>query len=62
MTYYDPFLAAWLTGPAGQAAARQSVQITQTLNGLESFEYTVFGVRVAPVASAFDTDRLQPTR
>jgi lysophospholipase L1-like esterase len=56
MTYYDPFLAAWLLGPAGQALARQSVQIVNTLNGLETFEYRVFGMKVADVSGAFETN------
>jgi lysophospholipase L1-like esterase len=55
MTYYDPFLAAWLTGPAGQATARESVQVVNVLNGLERFDYTIFGFRVADVSAAFHT-------
>jgi lysophospholipase L1-like esterase len=56
MTYYDPFLAAWLLGPAGQDLARQSVQITNLVNGLETFEYRLFGLRVADVSGAFQTN------
>ena len=56
MTYYDPFLAAWLLGPAGQAVARQSVQDANTLNGLEAFEYRIFGMKVADVSGAFHTN------
>jgi lysophospholipase L1-like esterase len=56
MTYYDPFLAAWLLGPAGQALARQSVQIANKLNRLETFEYRIFGVKVADVSGAFQTN------
>ena len=56
MTYYDPFLAAWLLGPAGQDLARQSVQIANKLNALETFEYRIFGVKVADVSGAFQTN------
>jgi lysophospholipase L1-like esterase len=56
MTYYDPFLAAWLLGPAGQALARESVQVANTLNGLEAFEYRILGLKVADVSGAFHTN------
>ena len=56
MTYYDPFLAAWLLGPTGQALARESVQVANTLNGLETFEYRIFGMKVADVSGAFQTN------
>ena len=56
MTYYDPVLAAWLLGPAGQAVARQSVQVANTFNGLETFEYEIFGMKVADVSGAFHTN------
>jgi lysophospholipase L1-like esterase len=56
MNYYDPFLAAWLTGPAGQELARLSVVFNHSLNGLESAIYTVAGIPVADVAGAFSTD------
>jgi lysophospholipase L1-like esterase len=56
MTYYDPFLAAWLLGPTGQALARESVQVANTFNGLETFEYRIFGMKVADVSGAFQTN------
>jgi lysophospholipase L1-like esterase len=55
MNYYDPFLAAWLIGPAGQVLASQSVQILQVLNGLEASAYAAGDVEVADVAAAFST-------
>jgi lysophospholipase L1-like esterase len=55
MNYYDPFLAAWLNGPAGQALAIQSVQILQVLNGLEANAYAAGDVDVADVAAVFST-------
>ena len=56
MTYYDPFLAAYLAGPGGPALAQQSLAITDTLNTLETFIYRLLGFRVADVAGAFSTD------
>jgi lysophospholipase L1-like esterase len=58
MTYYDPYLASWLAGPAGQAVARQSVQLTVLLNGVLTGVFTAAGVRVADVAGAFATTDL----
>jgi lysophospholipase L1-like esterase len=55
MNYYDPYLAAWLSGPAGQVLATQSVQILQALNGLETSAYAAGNVEVADVAAAFST-------
>ncbi len=55
MNYYDPYLAAWLSGPAGQVLATQSVQILQALNGLEANAYAAGEVEVADVAGAFST-------
>jgi len=53
MTYYVPELAAWLTGPPGQASARASEQLAVTFNGLLSEVYQTFGARIADVFSAF---------
>jgi lysophospholipase L1-like esterase len=56
MTYYDTVLAAWLTGPAGQALARQSLQFIHELNGLIGIIFRFARSRVADVAKAFSTD------
>jgi lysophospholipase L1-like esterase len=56
MTYYDPYLAAWLAGTTGLRTARESVIITNALNAIESAEYAVFGVRIADVSAAFRTN------
>lgn len=58
MTYYDPYLAAWLRGPAGQAVARQSLALTTLLNDVLTGVYTAGDVRVADVATAFATTDL----
>lgn len=57
MNYYDPFLAAWLEGDAGQALAQQSVQLTTTFNGVLAQIYGRAGIRVADVAGAFMTTK-----
>lgn len=55
MNYYDPFLAEWLQGPAGQALVQQSVQLTTQFNGVLDTVYSAFSVPVADVASKFQT-------
>jgi lysophospholipase L1-like esterase len=55
MNYYDPFLSAWLSGATALATA--SVGLADAFNGLLYVIYTVFfGVPVADVAGAFQTD------
>jgi lysophospholipase L1-like esterase len=56
MTYYDTVLAAWLTGAAGQALAKQSLTFVHELNGLLNLIFRVGRFRVADVAAAFSTD------
>ena len=56
MTYYDTVLAAYLVGPAGQALAKQSLQLAHQFNGLLTVLYRLGGFRVADVAGAFSTD------
>lgn len=53
LNYYDPFLAAWLTGPAGQALAQQSVPLLGVLNGIIADATGAVGGSVADVAGAF---------
>ncbi len=36
MTYYNPFLAAWLLGPPGQALAMQSLGLLRQVNSIET--------------------------
>ncbi len=55
MTYYDPFLAAWLLGPAGEEIARASVPLAEDLNGLLERDYAAGRIGVAPVQEAFRT-------
>ena len=60
MNYYDPFLAAWTLGAAGQALALRSLQITNGLNGLLGTLYFAFQVPVADVARAFRINDFTP--
>jgi hypothetical protein len=54
MSYYDPFLAAWvLLGSSGQGVARQSVTLDDELNTLLQGDFG--SGRTADVAGAFAT-------
>jgi lysophospholipase L1-like esterase len=53
MRYYDPELADWLTGPAGQALAQASVGLLDTYNGYLGGVYQQFGAGQADVFTAF---------
>jgi lysophospholipase L1-like esterase len=55
MTYYDPFLAQWLTGLQGQLVASASVTLLVGINSLESLEYAAHGFKIADVAATFHT-------
>jgi lysophospholipase L1-like esterase len=55
MTYYDPFLAAWLAGPQGQLVATASVTLLVAINQLERLLYMTYGFRIADVATTFKT-------
>lgn len=52
---YDPFLAVFLQGTAGQQEAAQSVGLVDQLNELLGASYQNAGFRVADVAGAFRT-------
>jgi len=56
MNYYDPFLAVWRQGPAGQVLATDSVGLTNTFNGVLESAYKAAGVPVADVSTAFFTN------
>jgi lysophospholipase L1-like esterase len=58
--YYDPLLAEWLTGTAGEATARASVAGVEALNTAERRAYARHGARVAGVATAFSTASFAP--
>ena len=56
MNYYDPFLAAWLTGPTGQALAKESVQLSTGFNGAIQAGLKATGFKLADVSATFATD------
>jgi len=61
MTYYDPYLAAWLQGTeAGQALAKESLIYNNVLNGVLARGYLSNDFRVAPVGFAFQTNNFTP--
>jgi lysophospholipase L1-like esterase len=60
MSYYNPFLAAWLTGPAGQQTAKVSAVFDDLFNGVLATEYSLFGDRVADIAGTFQNDNFTP--
>jgi lysophospholipase L1-like esterase len=51
--YYNPFLAAYLTGSAGQVLAQQSVALQAALNAIIAGSAASVGADVADVATAF---------
>ena len=57
MNYYNTFLALWLTGPSGQVLAGQSSLLASIFNiDVLGLTYAAFGVPVADVAQAFQSD------
>lgn len=61
MTYYDPELADWLTGPAGQAFAQASISLADAFNQVLSAVYQQAGVPAADVLTAFETSDMTDT-
>jgi lysophospholipase L1-like esterase len=55
MNLYDPFLAVYLTGAAGQATARASVTLAEQINQLLAASDRVAGAKTADVQGAFST-------
>ncbi len=62
MNYYDPFLAAWKLGPAGQLLANASLLATNAFNGVLEKVYRdpAFDVPVADVADAYQINNPLP--
>ncbi len=56
MNYYNPFLAFWLTDIDGQVLAIQSALVVNNLNDTMGLTYGTFGIPVADVASAFQSN------
>jgi LPXTG-motif cell wall-anchored protein len=55
-TYYNPFLATWLLGDAGQKAAKESAPLIENGNTGIAQVYKSAGFKVADVAGAFSSD------
>jgi lysophospholipase L1-like esterase len=53
MNYYDPFLAAWVFGPNGQALATLSLPLVRGFNHALETVYQALQVPVANVAATF---------
>lgn len=60
MNHYDPFLAVWVRGEAGQALAVESYQATLAFNAVLENIYGAFQVPVADVEAAFRTGDFTP--
>ena len=61
MNLYDPFLADYLTGTAGQQVATESVSLDQSFNQLLGQSYRAFGAATADVQDAFGTANFTTT-
>jgi hypothetical protein len=61
VNHYDPYLGAYLEGPAGQSFARQSLDVIARLNATLRSVYAGAGLPVADVAAAFDISGTSPT-
>jgi lysophospholipase L1-like esterase len=55
LSLYDPFLADYLTGTAGQAVARESVPLAESVNKLLAAADKASGASTADVQDAFST-------
>ncbi len=55
MTYYDPFLAAYLRGGAGRTLAARSVRFVRAFNDELASGFAAAQVKVADVPDAFDS-------
>jgi lysophospholipase L1-like esterase len=53
MAYYDPFLQSWLGDAQSKLVAVASVGLLEGLNTTEATLYTLYGFRVADVATTF---------
>lgn len=60
LNYYNPFLAVWLTGPAGQQAAALSGLLQTLLNQAVARSAATVGADVADVATAFRSTDTTP--
>jgi lysophospholipase L1-like esterase len=59
MSYYDPFLADWLSGKSGQEFATISVALTKVVNADLGAVYKKSGAGIADVFTAFRTSDMK---
>jgi len=60
LNYYNPFLAAYLAGPAGQAVAQQSTSLQAQLNSIIAKAAAANGATLADVAAVFKSTDWTP--
>lgn len=61
LNYYNPFLAAWLTGTDGRTLAKSSVALQRQLNGAITGAAKASNASVADVAAAFKSEDFTAT-
>ena len=60
LNYYNPFLAGWLAGAAGQQLAQNSTVLQALLNGSIAGAAGAHGADLGDVAAAFESDNWTP--
>ena len=60
MNYYNPALAAWITGEDGKSQADQSQLLAGLFNAKLAANYGFWGMRIADVAKTFRTSEKTP--
>jgi lysophospholipase L1-like esterase len=60
LNYYNPFLAAWLTGPAGRQLAQASTTLQAVLNGVIAQATAADGATLVDIAGAFHSTDTTP--
>jgi hypothetical protein len=56
VNYYNPYLASWLEGDAGQALAMRSAEAVAVVTSFLEMTYDTAGIPLADVAAAFESD------
>ena len=56
MNYYNPYLASWLDGPAGEVLAVQAKDAAIIFTNMLAMTYETAGIPIADVATAFESN------
>jgi len=56
MNYYNPYLASWLDGPAGEVLAVQAKDAAIIFTNMLAMTYDTAGIPIADVAAAFESN------